>query len=243
MDSPLCQLLPWDTSFFGLNIARLRPCRLTRESLAAALDWCRSQQVRCLYFLADFDDRETLGLAESAGFGLVDMRLTFARDVPAAGGATGPDAGIRLFQDADAAPLKVIAGRSHRDSRFFFDGHFPEDRSVALFETWIERSCGGWAQAVLVAEADGVAAGYCTCHIDDRGLGSIGLIAIAEHAQGRGLGAGLVRASLSFFRQRGAARAKVVTQARNIPAQRLYQKMGFVTESAQLWYHKWFDIE
>jgi ribosomal protein S18 acetylase RimI-like enzyme len=33
--------------------------------------------------------------------------------------------------------------------------------------------------------------------------------------------------------------ATVVTQGRNIASQRLYQKHGFVTQSIQLWYHRW----
>jgi ribosomal protein S18 acetylase RimI-like enzyme len=33
----------------------------------------------------------------------------------------------------------------------------------------------------------------------------------------------------------------VVTQGRNVAAQRLYQRAGFVTASTQLWYHRWLD--
>jgi len=35
----------------------------------------------------------------------------------------------------------------------------------------------------------------------------------------------------------------VVTQGRNLAAQRLYQRNGFVTASLQLWYHRWFPRE
>ena len=31
----------------------------------------------------------------------------------------------------------------------------------------------------------------------------------------------------------------VVTQGRNIRAQRLYQKNGFIIKSSEIWYHKW----
>jgi hypothetical protein len=33
-----------------------------------------------------------------------------------------------------------------------------------------------------------------------------------------------------------------VTQGKNIAAQRLYQKNGFLIRDLQLWYHKWYLI-
>ena len=33
----------------------------------------------------------------------------------------------------------------------------------------------------------------------------------------------------------------VVTQGRNIRAQRLYQKNGFIIKSSGIWYHKWLN--
>jgi hypothetical protein len=33
----------------------------------------------------------------------------------------------------------------------------------------------------------------------------------------------------------------VVTQGRNLPAQRLYQSRGFRTQRLQVWHHLWLD--
>jgi dTDP-4-amino-4,6-dideoxy-D-galactose acyltransferase len=237
-DTEVCELLPWDSSFFGVKIGRVAPRRLSADTMAQVLEWRRSQQVRCLYLQADPDDGETIHLAEAAGFHLVDVRVTLERKVKAAGSAAATAGGIRLYRPEDLQRLKAIARASHADSRFFFDRHFPEERAGALFETWIERSCGGWAQAVFVAEVDG-AAGYTTCHLDANGTGSIGLVGLAPEAQGRGLGGQLIQAAIGFFERQAATRITVVTQGRNVRAQRLYQRCGFVTESLLLWYHWW----
>ena len=53
--SDLCQLLPWDTAFFGLSIGRISNPRATAAELETALVWCRKQSVECLYFLVDGD--------------------------------------------------------------------------------------------------------------------------------------------------------------------------------------------
>ena len=49
-----------------------------------------------------------------------------------------------------------------------------------------------------------MASGYCTCQIDS-GAGSIGLVALARHAQGRMLGRHLIGAATSYFSGHGIA--------------------------------------
>ena len=237
MDSEICTYLDWDSEFFGVRIARYNGSRLSAERMPEAVGWCQSHQIDCLYFLADSGGRETVGLAEAHGFQLVDIRMTFRRSVP---GEPEPPAAVREFRAADAARLQSIARVSHKDSRFYYDGHFPESRCGKFYETWIERSCGGWADAVLVAETDGFAAGYVTCHLTPAGVGSIGLLAVAPECRGRCLGEQLTKAALAHFRAKGMQEVTVVTQGRNVRSQRLYQRCGFVTESVELWYHKWF---
>jgi len=238
MQDSIC-LLPWDSSFFGMRIARLTVARLTPRSLSEALEWCRLHDIDCLYFLADSNHRETVQLAEGSSFRFVDIRLTLKLSSFPAETKESADYGVRLFEEADLDSLKVIARQSHSDSRFFFDGGFPQERCETLFETWIERSCRGWARAVFVVDVDGKAAGYCTCHIEG-GVGSIGLVALAAHAQGRSVGRHLIAAAISYAQHQGISELKVVTQGRNIRAQQLFQKSGFATDSVMLWYHKWF---
>lgn len=239
MQDSICVLLPWDSSFFGLRIGRLTVARLSPRSISEALEWCQSHDIDCLYFLADSDHRETVQLAEAGSFRFVDIRLTLSLSSFPSEATGSADCGVRLFEERDLDSLKAISRQSHSDSRFYFDGGFPKERCEALFETWIERSCRGWAQAVFVAELDGAAAGYCTCHIEG-GVGSIGLVALAAHARGRSLGRQLIAAAISYAGQQGIPEMKVVTQGRNVRAQQLYQKCGFVTDSVMLWYHKWF---
>ena len=67
-----CQLLEWDTSFFGFRVARVNSEILTPK-LAREIDqYCIENSIGCLYFLARSDDPDTTLLAEDAGFNLVD---------------------------------------------------------------------------------------------------------------------------------------------------------------------------
>ena len=72
---------------------------------------------------------------------------------------------IRLAREEDLPALREIARNTHRDTRFYFDGHFDRDKCDQLYETWIENSFRGFAQAILVAEVANAPAAYLTCHL------------------------------------------------------------------------------
>ena len=247
-----CRILEWDSEFFGLRIATLGEARPSSREMDAAIEWCRAQSVDCLYLLSDVGDSETHRVAEEHAFHLVDVRITLATSVPMAASALHRGASregalapgielIRTHSPADVAPLREIAAASHVDTRFFVDGRFDRAKCAEMYATWIEKSCRGWADVVFVAELDGVAVGYLSCHMKPDATGNIGLVGIAARAQGRGLGRRLVEAALEWFASRRAERATVVTQGRNVAAQRIYQACGFRTASVQLWHHRWFD--
>jgi dTDP-4-amino-4,6-dideoxy-D-galactose acyltransferase len=241
--TPGCRLLEWDSAFFGLRIARADPSAVRGEAGRLLEQWCGLHDIDCVYLLADVADQSTIESAESAGFRLVDVRLTFdlkpSRAVPAA--SAFAHGAVRTAGSDDVETLKAIARHSHRDTRFYADAHFDRRRCDDLYTTWIERSCHGWATRVIVAEVEGLAAGYVTCHVHTPREGQIGLVAVEASKRGRGLGVAMIDEALRWFASQNVARVSVVTQARNLKATRFYQRAGFSIMSIQLWYHKWLE--
>lgn len=235
----ICTYLDWDSEFFSRRIASANRRRLDHPALNELLVWCVANRIECLYLLADSDDPQTARLVETNEFLLTDVRMTFERTL---GEPSFMPTGVavRPAREEDLGTLRAIAQTGHRDTRFYFDPHFDRAKCDLLYETWIENSFRGFAESVLVAEMDGRPVGYITGH--KRGDNAqIGLIGVAEGHQGAGLGSILVKHFLSWAAREGAVRANVTTQGRNVRAQRLYQRAGFVTSSCQLWYHRWFS--
>lgn len=236
-----CTFLSWDSEFFGFRIARVNSQQLTSDLVSEIDAWREAETIDCLYFLADPNDSQTIRLAEDYGYRLVDLRLTFERKLI-------PDEvrplmdSIRPFVERDLEPLIQIARTSYSDSRFYFDPCFPREKCELFYETWVRNSTNGsgFADMTLVAELNGLTAGFITskCH---ETIGHIGLVGVAESARGRSLGLALVNNALRWFIEQGMERVQVVTQGRNIAAQRLYQRCGFLTSDLGLWYHKWFN--
>jgi len=238
----LCRILDWDSDFFGCRIAQITVNRLNSENMERVMMWCRNHAIQCLYFLADTDDVETTRLAEDTGFHLVDIRVTLEKildDIPII--RKEPSHGVvRLCKPEDVPALRAIARTSYHDSRFYYDPNFPKHLCDSLYATWIEKSCEGYADAVLVAELEGQPVGYVSCHLLGQREGKIGLVGVSTHSRGKGLGERLMSRSLTWFLQQDVKHVMIVTQGRNCMAQRLYQQLGFLTKSVQLWYHRWF---
>jgi dTDP-4-amino-4,6-dideoxy-D-galactose acyltransferase len=235
------RFLEWDSTFFARRIAAVINAPMNAADVPAMLEWCRADRIECLYVLTDAEDVPTLHALEDAGGRNVDVRLTF--DCKPTDKLHAPSPKVRPHRESDVGPLRAIASASHVNSRFYADGHFPLARCNELYATWVEKSCRGWADQVFVAEVDGQPAGYLSCHVRSGGRGEIGIVGVAPHAQGHGLGRDLVATALSWFAEREIGRVTVVTQGRNIVAQRLYQTMGFRTAQVQLWHHLWFDVD
>jgi len=236
----LCSLLEWDSTFFGVVIGRVNSNRLAVKTTAQILDWCREKKINCLYFLADINHLETLRLAEKNGFYLTDIRMTYEQSIQGLGKPYEPGTNYRLATLEDLPALRGIVDSSYRDSRFYYDGHFPKEDCDLFYETWIENSLSGYAQAVLVVEESGQLGGFVTCHIKkSESKGQIGLFGVSQRARGRGIGQALLFESLHWFVGQGMTFVEVITQGRNIPAQRLYQKCGFILKDIKVWYHRW----
>lgn len=237
-----CRYLDWDSDFFGYRIGRVILNQLNDETIGLVLQWCATNKIDCLYFLADTTDDTTVRLAEDNGFHLVDIRVTLEMQVESTRdvGWKRHQGIVRLFRSEDLPVLREIARSAYRLTRFHFDLNFPEALRETLYEIWTEKSCKGYADVVLVAEIRERVAGYITCHLLGGEIGEIGLVGVDASWQRIGLGHKLVSASLSWFVEQGVTHVQVVTQGRNHPGQRLYQKSGFLTKSVQLWYHRWF---
>jgi ribosomal protein S18 acetylase RimI-like enzyme len=233
-----CKILNWDTEFFGARIGQIEGDSLTDASIDSVMQWRLDHQIDCLYFLCASDDDESVRVAEQNHFHLVDVRMELSWRAQNIESRSMSD--TRLYRPDDLAPLQEMAAESYSLSRFYFDRRFPKERASALYREWITKSCDGYADAVFVAASLDTIGGFITCHLDASRKGRIGLLGIAETARGTGIGHALIETAQRYFSDREMSEVFVVTQARNIAAQRLYQACGFRTQSVGLRYHRWF---
>jgi ribosomal protein S18 acetylase RimI-like enzyme len=245
MTAEPCEMLPWDTEYFGFPIARVTATTLTPPLWREVEQWCAARGVRCLYCFLQPDFRSAR-IVESAGGNLVNVRMNYERREPVRlPAAVASNNRVREGGDGDMPALERIAATSHR-GRFHHDERFDPAKADELYCIWIRKGRLEIKDHVLVADdAAGVMRGYCACAIKtlpagDR-IGFIEIIGVDEAARGQGIGRDLLVAALAYFAANGLSTVRLVTQAENIVAQRLYQRFGFLVTDCELIYHKWFD--
>jgi GNAT superfamily N-acetyltransferase len=232
-----CRRLEWDSTFFGFQIAQVADNRLDPARMEEVERWCAEHGIRCAYLLADAADPATTLLAEDHGFRVVDVRITFEHSLE---DTPRPSRPLQVASRAELEPLLPLARKSFGDTRFFADPGFPRERVEELYAEWILASEGGpMGDVVLLAEREGGTAGAITCVRGDE-TGEIGLIMVDPAARGLGVGSDLVAGALEWLREAASARVEVQTQARNVGAQRLYERAGFLTSQVDIWLHRWF---
>jgi GNAT superfamily N-acetyltransferase len=239
-----CELLEWDSGHFGFPIARVAGDTLTPDSAEAIDEWCIEQGIRCLYFLADADDAETARVAAGHGYRVVDLRVTIRFSIERV--AQLPSALPEFMEVRDATEedrdfLLPLAARSHRETRFYFDGGFPRERCDALYQAWIERGFRDPDRTIRVPLVDGEPAGYhLLAPLDPAGVGRGELLAVDERHRGRGVGLALDASSLRLLAARGAVALLGVQGVRGLATTRLHERLGWLTEQVEVWHHKWY---
>ena len=109
-----CEFLPWDSSFFGFRIGRIRRERLTRTLMLEVDEWASEHRMDCLYVLSDPEDHPTVDLVHQHGLRLTDVSVTLRLAAESVDDATGWRGDVRPARAADVPALRALAASNHR---------------------------------------------------------------------------------------------------------------------------------
>lgn len=235
------QILDWDSSFFGMTVARILPNKLTTAELEQVIAQMKNGKIALAYWASDPNDAESQKAARACHGFLADKKTTFVMELGQDGGTT-ECYGWKAEEYTDAVPnseLEHLAFEAGIQSRFRVDPRISKEESAELYRLWIRNSTNRrLADAVLVVRHADRIVGMVTVK-EVNGAGDIGLIAANADMRGKKLGFALVRAAQEWARKRGLKRAQVVTQGENTAACKLYEKCGYRAAKTENLYHFW----
>jgi hypothetical protein len=242
-DLVLCaERLPWDSAFFGYDIARLHGVfPLKKDSYRANADYTRaigaltelakSRGIRYLFAVVDARDLPTSRALTARGFSLIETRLHYHR-------ALRTYHHPRRFRcrQATAAdiPCLIELARSVENpfDRFNADPFIAKADAVRLMETWIRASITqGFADATFIPDAPNPGA-VCTLkyHKDKWPAWNTSIaqlvLAMASPRTGNGL-VGVISEVSYHLKALGVDHVVFSTQISNRAAIRVGEHLGF----------------
>jgi len=235
--------LEFDTQFHGFPIAYITSKYLTRSIVFRANQYIRENKIKLVEYLCNCHDDTSVRIAEESGFHFTDIRLSLFTRTDINPDVTLPP-GIQFGKgrEKDIPRLREIGAGIYRDSRYYFDGNFDEQKINEFYKSWIEKGVRGTFDDCCYCLYDSdVPIGFCTMRFMPNHTARIGVFGISQDYQGKGLGKVLLNNVLKAAKDEGAQSIHVVTQGRNYYAQKLYQSVGFRTHGNELWYHKWIN--
>ena len=237
----LLQHKAWDSDMLSMQVRNLTvlasaPNQQVRYSTAFNLiKHCLGLQSEvlgdCIFVRSPSDDAAMLRALAENGFRTLVPMVTLGRN-------TNDDstvvlrAGVKLDQarEGEIDEIQRLAAVAFRWGRFTADMRLPREGVERLHGTWARNCClGAQAECVLVARDRRKLLGFIALKslaVRQVRVGSIELIAVAESARGKGVGAALVKEGCKWL-SRSTSYVVVRTELPNCAALRMYEGQGF----------------
>lgn len=227
--------LDWDSDFFGMRIGRTDIATEEEGAMLASQAKSLKESFDLVYVFASH------GLAFSGDNAkLVDEKMVYTLShLPCAGIEEEDNVVIwdcaKGFTD-DLLHLALVSGKY---SRFRLDDQFPVGSYERLYSRWVEQSVNrNMASEVFCYMIEDTPRGLITLNRKE-GSGTIGLVAIHEDFQHRGIGSTMMQHVIAYSKKKQVVKLTVATQLENNPACKLYEKSGFKVQSVTDVWHWW----
>lgn len=212
--------LKWDSEFFEKKIGKLE--NNIYESLHSLNGDIHEYDL--IYIFSD----DSLGFLKDP----IDIKVTYAKKTQKKienSNVMVYDSAIHVYDD-----LLALAYSSGHDSRFLKDPFFGETAFKKLYKIWIDNSINDLNTSVFVYVENNELLGFITCTQYPEHA-TIGLIAVLNTAQGKGIGGKLIDAVENQLQNDTVL--YVATQKTNVQACDFYERKGFTVSSIKYIYH------
>ncbi|SDS24163.1 Acetyltransferase (GNAT) domain-containing protein [Gillisia sp. Hel1_33_143] len=219
----------WDSNFFNLKVGEYKVENNVGQNVKAAdfdLIYCYSESEINLS-LSNFLNSYS------------EIQLNFRKKIIPINYKHPEIFELNQLSEFNINELYELAYESGKYSRFKLDSKFSEKQFQELYEKWIDNSINSqFADIFLIFFKDEKITGFVTCNVG-KDSASIGLLAVNENQQGKGIGRILIHSLESYLHKNSIDILNVVTQSENNVAIDSYKKMGFELITQKYIKHYW----
>lgn len=233
----LIKKLPWDTKFFGFQMANLSFKKVT--DLINLDEVARKEGIKFLQCCVPVKDLKKINVLEKKGFNFADLKISYVLDLKQTKFLNAKE--VVLASAKDFLCLKKIAREVFKESRFYHP-KFKRSKANQLYELWLEKAIKGTFDDFCLKIKDNKkkSVGFITAKSISSKEARIGLIGVAKNCQGQGYGKKILSTLNRYYQERGYLSLEVATQGKNLNANNFYLRNGFLIKSVESWYYKFY---
>jgi dTDP-4-amino-4,6-dideoxy-D-galactose acyltransferase len=228
-------ILPWDSDFFGFRVGKINHSINSEEELNELMNDFKKKEVKLAYYFSP----QPLTFKGNTGFEikLVDNKVTYLKNTNE---GIKNNAQVHLYTVGTVTPeLLNLSLQSGEHSRFKKDNRIEKGKFAELYRLWIVNSVNGkFAKAVFVWKEEDKIVG-CVTVGEKNDRGAIGIIAVDQKYNGKGIGRALMSTAEKWSSDNGFDSIEVITQRENTGACRFYDSCGYSNEKLEYVYHIW----
>lgn len=231
------EYLAWDSEFFQKRIGKIVLSNNDNNILQTLLNQAKTEQYELLYVFGNEDVIIHEVLLTNYNGSLVDRKVLYTKYLESSiNSATNAIEYESKLLSKDFESLGYLSGKY---SRFFTDKQFSDADFHKLYKIWVEKSISREiANHVYCVYEGAKVIGMVTLKIEPE-HGHIGLIAVSEEIQGKGVGKSLINACTNKLISLNIPNIEVPTQFYNQKACAFYEKCGFEVKLITNIYHFW----
>lgn len=205
----------WDSEFFNLKIGEV--------NFSDCKDYSNFANYDLLYIVSDEDfDIQIDGFSNTFSERKVKFHKKLSEIFQ-----TNKNVFSHSETEYNIQDLYKLAFESGKQSRFLLDKNFGKEKFKELYRLWIDNSISkAFADDVLLYKNNQEIAGLLTYKTtDDKAI--VGLIAVSNEHQGKGIGGILLKHLETILYQKGITSLTIPTQFENKQASNFYSKQGY----------------
>lgn len=149
---------------------------------------------------------------------------------------------LRDFKKNDLKEIKTIAKNSFKIDRFHSDTNLKYEDCDLYYEKWIENSCNGFAEKVIVATYNNDIVGFTTGKTNkDEEYGHLVLSAVSDKYRGLGVYTSMIHQGIEWILNEHPEKTGILvgTQLNNIAVQKAWIKLGLTIFRSTYVLHKY----
>lgn len=237
--------LSWDSAIYNLKMGRidflfsegdyLTQLEVNRALLTHLFNMTRNRGY--YHISAKSDSRDLAGIHAFIGKGylLMDTMMKYVYNMRFEVSTPECDLLIRSFEEKDLAEvleLTYLIFNDHFD-RFHLDPSLSKEKSTELHIKWVENSCRGYADVVLLAEINERIIGFHTCRFSKKLQDIIGLRVgvndlggVHPNCRSKGIITSINREAIKILKGK-LDYVEAPVHVHNLPVQRALSKVGY----------------